>query len=76
MPSRSGSAVAPPSGVRKHGSVDSGKMGHPTNVPPTDHLEPIQSVQTASDENIVTIGGQMGFTQEQLEEAMKKAGAS
>src|ERR1700760_2697240 len=46
MPSRQGSAVAPPAGVRLHGSVDSGKSRPRDEFAlGTDHLEPIQSVQ-------------------------------
>jgi hypothetical protein len=74
MPSRQSSTAAPPPGVRM-GSVDSSNIG-PTDHQPINHLETIQSVQTSSGENIATTTLNHAFTQEQLEEAMKKAGAA
>jgi hypothetical protein len=81
MPSRQGSAVAPPAGVRLHGSVDSGKSRPRDELAlGTDHLEPIQSVQTSSEENLAaaaTAGMQsLAFSPEQLEAAIKKVHAS
>jgi len=76
MPSRQGSQAFK-FGERLHGSVDSGTdtMG-PMDESPPDHLETIQSVQTHSAENVTSTAGGARFTQEELEEAMKKAGAA
>jgi len=76
MPSRQGSSPFK-GGERPHGSVDSGTgtMG-PMDESPPDHLETIESVQTHSAENVTAMTGGARFTQEQLEEAMKKAGAA
>jgi hypothetical protein len=91
MPSLQGSAIAPPEGVRVCGnnvSVHSGRKGVSSSTAeegqaPRHHLEPIQSVQTASEEDVAaavasnTARNQgSGFTQEQLEEAMKKVGTT
>jgi hypothetical protein len=72
-----------------NGSFDSGKGGGSTStgdgrgVLMQHHtLEPIQSVQTASEEDVAAATAeymarsQGGFTQEQLEEAMKKVGTT
>jgi len=77
MPSRQGSHPFKGS-TRPNGSVDSGTgtVG-PRDDALADHLETIQSVQSHSPGGIATTGGGGAiFTQEELEEAMKKAGAA
>lgn len=70
LPSRQDSHAA------KYGkrSMDSAMIGPLDDVPPH-RLEAIQSVQTGSDENITTMSNGARFTQEQLDEAVKKAAA-